>query len=177
MTPQMTKPPLGGPGKTLAGETFKANNITPRRFNPELPAIDRLLPLLDRVKQTGPDQWMAAAPTRDERTPSLSIKRLDDRVLIYDFGGDDPATILAAIGLRLSDLFDRPLEHQRDPLAARAYKRQQQAREALEALVTELDVVLLAAEQVRDGFALDVDGHARLDLAANRIKAARRLAA
>lgn len=69
-------------------------------------AIDKLLSRLQRVKRTGPGRWMASSPTREDRRPSLAIRQLDDgRILIHDFGGDDVAAILAAVGLELIDLF------------------------------------------------------------------------
>lgn len=73
-------------------------------------AADKLLSRLQRVKRTGPGRWIASCPTREDRHPSLAIRELDDgRVLVHDFGGDDVASILAAVGLDLADLFpDRP---------------------------------------------------------------------
>lgn len=68
--------------------------------------VDKLLERLDRVKRTGPGRWMASCPTREDRHPSLAIRELDDgRVLLHDFGGDDVASIVAAVGLDLTDLF------------------------------------------------------------------------
>jgi hypothetical protein len=73
--------------------------------------IDLVLARLDKVKAVGPGKWMARTPTRDEKTPSLSVRELDDgRVLLHDFGGDSTADVLAAIGLTIRDLF--PGEHQ-----------------------------------------------------------------
>lgn len=69
-------------------------------------AVDKLLVRLERVRRTGPGRWMASCPTRQDRHPSLAIRELEDgRVLIHDFGGDDVASILAAVGLELTDLF------------------------------------------------------------------------
>ena len=68
--------------------------------------VDKLLERLDRVKRTGPGRWMASCPTREDRRPSLAIRELDDgRLLLHDFGGDDVASIVAAVGLDLTDLF------------------------------------------------------------------------
>jgi len=69
-------------------------------------AADKLLSRLQRVKRTGRDRWIASSPTREDRHPSLAIRELDDgRVLVHDFGGDDVASILAAVGLDITDLF------------------------------------------------------------------------
>lgn len=67
---------------------------------------DNLLSRLHRVRRTGPGRWVASSPTREDRQPSLAIRELDDgRLLVHDFGGDDVAAVLAAVGLDLSDLF------------------------------------------------------------------------
>lgn len=73
-------------------------------------AVDELLSRLQRVKRTGPGRWIASCPTREDRHPSLAIRELDDgRILVHDFGGDDVASIMAAVGLDLADLFpERP---------------------------------------------------------------------
>lgn len=74
--------------------------------------IDVVLPRLDGVKASGRGKWMARTPTRADKTPSLSIRELDDgRVLLHDFGGDSTADVLAAIGLTFADL--RPDGEQR----------------------------------------------------------------
>ena len=71
---------------------------------------DKLLPRLQHVRRTGTGRWVASCPTREDRSPSLGIRELDDgRLLIHDFGGDDAASIVAAVGLSLADLF--PAQH------------------------------------------------------------------
>lgn len=67
---------------------------------------DKLLPRLRRVKKTGAGRWIASCPTREDKRPSLSIRQLDDgRLLVHDFGGEDVASVMAAVGLEVSDLF------------------------------------------------------------------------
>ncbi len=69
-------------------------------------AADKLLSRLKRVKKTGPGRWIASSPTREDRHPSVAIRELDDgRLLVHDFGGDDVASIMAAVGLEMADLF------------------------------------------------------------------------
>ena len=68
-----------------------------------------LLDRLEGVRATGPGRWVARCPAHQDRSPSLSIREIDDRVLVHDFAGCAAADVLAAVGLRLSDLFsDRP---------------------------------------------------------------------
>jgi len=69
-------------------------------------SIDNLLSRLSRVKRTGPGKWIASCPTRDDKSPSLAIRELDDgAVLLHDFGGDSVGAILGAVGLSFSDLY------------------------------------------------------------------------
>lgn len=79
-------------------------------------AVDALLSRLDRVRQTGPGRWVASAPTREDKHPSLTIRELDDgRILLHDFGGDSVEDILGAVGLTFSDLYpDKPGDSKRE---------------------------------------------------------------
>ena len=71
--------------------------------------VDTLLSRLEVVKATGPGRWIARCPSYQDRSPSLSIREVDGRILIHDFAGCSAADILAAVGLSLRDLFaDRP---------------------------------------------------------------------
>lgn len=73
-------------------------------------AIDVALGRLEGVRQTGAGQWVARCPAHSDRSPSLSIADKGNRLLMHCFAGCEPAEVAAAIGLRLSDLFDAPLE-------------------------------------------------------------------
>ena len=70
----------------------------------------RLLDRLERIKPTGPGRWIARCPAHEDKSPSLSIRQLDDgRLLLHDFGGCGTGDVLAAVGLQMSDLFEKPL--------------------------------------------------------------------
>lgn len=112
---------------------------------------ETLLNRLERVKPTGSDQWLACCPAHEDRSPSLSIKQVDDRLLINCFAGCPASDVVAAVGLSLTDLFDRPLEHHRAPLKPYQRQRQGQALEALQALRVEALVVLIAADRMAAG--------------------------
>ncbi len=77
---------------------------------------DKLLGRLDGVRETGPGRWMARCPVHKDRRPSLSVRQVDDRVLIHDFAGCPASDILVAVGLTLADLFDQPLDTHRPGL-------------------------------------------------------------
>lgn len=69
-------------------------------------AAGKLLSRLQRVKRTGPGKWIASCPTREDKSPSLAIREMDDgRVLLHDFGGNSVEAILGAVGLSFADLY------------------------------------------------------------------------
>lgn len=157
------------------GEGFQRAQTNGRGLQENHTAADRLLPRLDKVRQTGPDQWIACCPAHGDKSPSLSIKQADDRLLVHCFAGCHVTEVVAAVGLTLADLFNAPLDHHRAALTQRQRARHDQARAALQALVHECRVVSCAAEQMIAGFALDEDENARLRLAVQRIETAERI--
>jgi hypothetical protein len=132
-------------------------------------AAAKLLDRLDRVKQTGPNRWIAACPAHEDRRPSLSIRELDHGVLLlHDFGGCQTSDVLAALGLAMADLFDKPLGHYFAPS-----KSSIPARDLLELISHEIDVAVIALGQVLDTQQpLNELGWQRLTQAARRIGAA-----
>lgn len=67
--------------------------------------IDRLLPRLDGLRGTAP-KWSAKCPAHEDRSPSLSVKALDDgRVLVHCHAGCSAADVLASVGMSLKDLY------------------------------------------------------------------------
>lgn len=133
-------------------------------------AAASILERLQRVKQTGPGRWIGCCPAHEDRSPSLSIRELDDgRVLLHDFGGCESGNVLAALGLTMSDLFERPLEHRSEPSRSRI-----PARDLLELIGYEVDVaVILLAQCVDTRQPLNELGYSRLATAAARIGQAR----
>jgi hypothetical protein len=72
--------------------------------------VATVLDRLERVRQTAPGRWIAKCPAHEDRSPSLSIREGDDgRVLVHDFGGCEIGAVLAAIGLTMTDLFEKPI--------------------------------------------------------------------
>lgn len=116
----------------------------------EFIGIDGLLARLGGVKKTGTGKWVAKCPTRNERTASLSIKQTDDgRILFHDFGGDDTASILSALGLNWVQLM--PPHLRRDKRAFTPAERQgHDAQAALNALHTAALIVRICANKLAD---------------------------
>lgn len=68
--------------------------------------VEILLSRLENPKRSGQSVWMAKCCAHDDRSPSLSIRELDDgRVLIHCFAGCGAADVMTAVGLTLADLF------------------------------------------------------------------------
>jgi len=173
MTPQKRNP-VGGPG---SGNGLGNGTGTAPGCNHTTPPAELLLARLDRVKQTGPDSWLACCPAHDDRNPSLSIKQVSDKLLVKCMAHCETGDVMAAVGLSLSDLFDRPLTHNGKPLDHRQRRRYGQAQDALKVLDFEALIVQMAADDMAGGFALDPDHRKRLQIAVDRIKAIRGIAA
>lgn len=134
-----------------------------------------LLDRLEGVRGNGPGRWVARCPAHEDRSPSLSIREVEDRTLLHCFAGCEVHDVLAAVGLTLADLFDKPLDHRRG--AVRDRRHQHAASEALKLLAHESLVALVAAENMAKGVTLNDADRARLAAAAIRIRSAREAAA
>jgi len=143
-------------------------------------ATELLLSRLNRVRSTGPDTWDASCPgplhQHGDRNPSLSVKAVDDRVLLRCHAGCGNDEIVTALGLSLADLYDKPLTHCGKPLSRFQRKRYGQARGALKALTHECRLVGVLAEQMAAGFALDPSERDRLKVAIRRVASAQEVA-
>jgi hypothetical protein len=105
-------------------------------------AAAKVLDRLQRVRQSRPDNYMAACPCCQSKSGRpLSVRSMDDgRVLIHAFCGCETEDVLAAIGLGLGDLFDAPLAHHLPPVRGGL-----SARELLELSAHEANVATLLA--------------------------------
>ena len=100
-----------------------------------------LLSRLEKVRQTGPDGWVACCPAHADRSPSMAITEKDDRVLIHCFAGCDVDDILGAVGMTFEDLF---------PPSNRAYqavKKPFSDRQVLAVLKSEALIIKMAVSQ------------------------------
>lgn len=94
---------------------------------------DQFLARFESVRETGLGRWIARCPAHEDRSPSLSLRLLDDgRWLIHDFAGCEAASILAAVGLQFSDLFPERLRNPAHP--AGSFPRERQPFDPLDTL-------------------------------------------
>jgi hypothetical protein len=128
-----------------------------------------ILHRLHKVKQTGTGRWIASCPGHEDKSPSLSVRELDDgRVLLHDFGGCHVTDVLAALGLEMGDLFpDRP-EHHRSPTGSRI-----PASDRLSVLADEALTVGIIAGRLFEDRMIGEDEWSRLSLAIQRIQRAK----
>lgn len=132
-------------------------------------AASRIIDRLDGVRQTGSGRWKARCPAHPDRSPSLSIREMDDgRVLIHDFGGCDTGDVLAALRLELADLFDKPVEH-----CLPRSRSSIPARDLLDLVCLELDVAGILIAEIVGGSGCSQVAWQRLTQASQRINVAR----
>jgi hypothetical protein len=131
-----------------------------------------LLDRLDGVKQTGPDRWIAKCPSHKDRSPSLSIREIDDgRVLLKCFAGCGAIDILDSVTLGWAALFPEG-GHQ----PARPSQLAIPARDLLAILDHELTVAVLILHEIVSTRKVGAGHVDRLIQAAARISKARVIA-
>ncbi|HSD42364.1 MAG TPA: hypothetical protein VLD36_10895 [Burkholderiales bacterium] len=105
-------------------------------------SADAVLSRLDRVRRVGDDRWVAACPSHADKSPSLSIRELEDgRVLVHDFGGCSVEQVLSAIGMELADLYPKRPNTDRAPRERKPWSD----RQLLEIIDRETNVIFVAA--------------------------------
>lgn len=134
---------------------------------PQMSQVDTLLPLLDKVKRTGKESWIACCPAHDDKSPSLAISEKDDgRILIHCFCGCSVYEVLDAVGLDMAALFPpRDIQH------SKPERRPFNAADVLRAIGFESLVVAAAAVTLLTGEPFTQADRDRLILAAERIQA------
>lgn len=129
---------------------------------------DRLLSRLDGVRHTGDGRYIARCSTHEDHHQSLAIRELDDgRLLIHCFAGCEPADVMAAVGLSLSDLYPAPLTKGATSLSRE--RRPFSALDALRCVSAEALRCALVATDVAAGRPVSVADAKRAMVAAHRI--------
>ena len=133
--------------------------------------IDNILQHLDRVKKSGKG-YQARCPAHDDGGPSLSLSEGDDgRVLLHCFAGCSTASVVAAMGLTMADLFPPSNTRRRPPPVPGVSRRELHA-----AADFERSIVFLLQCDARRGRLISQTDMSRGQLARQRIKLAGRFA-
>lgn len=135
---------------------------------------DDLLSKLEGVRQTGRGRWLARCTGHEDKSPSLSIRELDDgRILLRCFAGCSVEEVVGGAGLQLQDLFpDRPQAQD----YVKGERRPFPAADVLRALADEAMVIAVTAANVANGVKVEVDDYERMLVAVGRIQEGRRIA-
>lgn len=111
----------------------------------------RVLDRLTHVRQAAPGRWMSQCPSHEDRGPSLSIRETEDgRILLHCFAGCANGDVLRAIGMRMSDLFDRPIQHHLPPVRGGFSARELLELNAHEACVAAMLATKAAGEKLTE---------------------------
>jgi len=129
--------------------------------------IGDLLSKLDKVKPTGRGRWIACCPAHEDRSPSLSVRELDDgRILLHCFAECEVTEVLGALGLAFEDLYPKDVGH------GKPMRRPFPAADVLRVIGFEALLVATAAGNIAQGVELKEEDRERLKVAASRIQRA-----
>ena len=129
---------------------------------------DRILNKLDGVKQTGNDRWLAKCPAHEDKSPSLAIREIEDRLLLHCFAGCSAHEIVASIGLELSDLFPEQIKTEGSKPLSKPFP----AQDILRAMSSDITFFIVCASDIAKGETLDDESRDYLLRSASRFRAA-----
>ncbi len=131
------------------------------------PLADKIIAQLEGVKTTGRDRWIARCPSHEDRSPSLAIKEVDDRLLLHCFAGCSVDEIISSVGLEMGDLFPEKITTGNKPLS-----KPFPAADILRCLSSEITYLMICASDLAKGEKLDAETQKKLLRSASRFKSA-----
>jgi hypothetical protein len=85
--------------------------------------VEAILGRLNGVRRNGAG-WMARCPAHEDRSPSLSIRNEDRKILLYCFAGCSIEAVCAGLEIKVSELFgSRHQAHKPEPRIVRETQR------------------------------------------------------
>jgi len=119
-----------------------------------------ILGLLEGVRRCG-NGWIAKCPSHEDRAASLSVAiGRDGRILLNCFGGCQSLGVVHALGLEVSDLFEKRITKDMSP-AEKSELQEQAMRSGWKAALAELDyqanLLLIIARDMYRGNRVDAD--------------------
>jgi len=130
--------------------------------------VDRLLASLDKVKRTREGHWVACCPAHADKTPSLHIRYIDDKVLLHCFGGCAVDEVVSSIGLTMAELMPERVPF----LGSKPVKTRTPASDLLEFIYFEATIITNLAGDIMRGNTLSGEQFLRLRLAYERLEGA-----
>lgn len=133
--------------------------------------IEQLLGRLERVKGRN-GSWTARCPAHDDKGPSLAVRHVDDgRILLHCFAGCSVESVVAAVGMDMTDLFPPDEKRREHPEGGKPrLKPAFYASDLIRILAFEALVVSICAHDLRRGKALPDEDMERLKVAQQRIE-------
>jgi len=125
---------------------------------------DKIITLLEGVKKTGQDRWIAKCPAHEDRFPSLAIREVDDRLLLHCFAGCSVYEICEAVGLEITNLFPESRESHK-PIS-----KPFPASDILKCLSFEITFLVVCASDLAKGEKLNQEDKDRLLVSASRFR-------
>lgn len=136
-------------------------------------SIEDILARLEKVKRTGPNNWLACCPAHEDRNPSLTLHASDTGLVVVRCHAECSfESIVNAVGLGWEPWFPPKQQGDYSPPIKRPFP----AADVLAALADEaevLDIVLHDADWGLPLLKVDIE---RAQLAIDRIRAGRSLA-
>ena len=130
--------------------------------------LTNLLSCLEGVREVRAGRFYAKCPAHDDKSPSLSIRDISDKILIHCFAGCSPDDVLAAIGLSFSDLYaDRWKAAEQSAYAAAGHEASKRMK--FDPLDHERLILEIAQAKIRNGEPLSIENQARIELALERL--------
>jgi len=130
--------------------------------------VSTVLERLEKVRRSGAGRWSACCPAHQDRSPSLSIRELDDgRVLLHCHAGCGIEEVLGAVGLDFDSLYPpRPLDHRQAPV-----RKPWRVAEVIEAFRREILVAWVILADVEAGRQASPEDRERARLCLDRMAA------
>ena len=128
---------------------------------------DKIITRLDGVKNRGQDRWLARCPAHEDKSPSLAIREVDDKLLLFCHAGCSAYEVVSAVGLELSDLYPEKINTGNKPLL-----RPFPAADILRCLSSEITFLAVCASSLARGEKLNQEDQDRLLQSASRFRAA-----
>jgi hypothetical protein len=111
--------------------------------------IHDFLNRLGKVREIGSGKWVACCPAHEDRSPSLSIKQADDKILIYCFAGCEAEDVVGSVGMSLSDLMPESEGYNYQP--AQKVLTASTKAELFDVMVGETAIFMVATRQIAMG--------------------------